>query len=310
MSTASSHRTARSTARQAPQRTTCALCQRTVDPMHPGLEWAEVPCHVRAFAGQRFHVWRCSNCRTLSCLEVVDLGHYYSSYPFASAQLSWPFRQFYRNLERRLTDHGLKASHALLDYGCGNGLFVKQLRKHGFSGAVGFDPYGSPEEWGDRSVLERGPFDFILLQDVLEHVEDPRQLLRQMDRLLKPGGKILVGTPNAEQINLRRPQEYLNELHAPYHLHIYNRAGLTQLGRETGWREVTFFDRAYHDLPWPGLNARAAKAYQRLADGTMDALFEPLQAWRLASSPWFWFYALCGYGLSYRADMAMLFEKG
>jgi len=277
--------------------------------MHPGLEWAEVPCHVREFQTERFHVWRCSNCRTLACLEKVDLAHYYSRYPFASAKLTWPFRQFYRNLERRLTDHGLRSEHKLLDYGCGNGLFVKQLRKHRFAQAVGFDPYGAPDQWGDRSVLELGPFDFILLQDVLEHVEDPRALLREMDRMLSPGGKILVGTPNAEQINLRRPGDYLNELHVPYHLYIYNRAGLAKLGQEVGWREVTFYDRAYHDLPWPGLNARAAKAYQRRADGTMDALFEPVSGFKLATSPRFWFYALAGYWLSYRVDMAMVFEK-
>lgn len=268
-----------------------------------------VPCHVRAFLGETFQVWRCRGCQTIHCRQIVDLPHYYAAYPFAKAKLTWPFRMFYRQLHARLRRCGFRRGHRLLDYGCGQGLFVKYLRRRGHAHCDGFDPYGDPAKFGNRAALERGPFDFVLLQDVIEHVEDPSSLLAELDGYLKPGGQILVGTPNAAQIDLGRPLEFLNELHAPYHLHIYTREAVEQLGRRQGWASAGFFDRAYHDTLLPGLNTRAGKAYQQLGDGTLDAALEPVVPMRLLASPRFWWHALSGYWLSQRADMTVVFRK-
>lgn len=270
---------------------------------------AAVPCHVRAFAGQEFHVWRCAACGTLHCRERVDLDHYYAAYPFARARLTRPFRLFYGNLARRLSAAGLRPESRLLDYGCGRGLLVRYLRQRGFRHVVGFDPYGDPAGSGDRAVLDQGPFDVVLLQDVLEHVEDPRALFRELAGYLRAGATILVGTPNAARIDLTRPRAFLNELHAPYHLHIYDRAGVEALGRELGWQPVGFYDRAYHDLRLPGLNTRAAKAYQEALDGTLDAALEKIRPGVLLRSPSFWWQAVAGYWTSQRADMTVVFRR-
>lgn len=290
------------------RRTTCHICGYAIASQNSaGL--TPVPCHVRAFVGETFHVWRCPTCRTIHCFEVVDLAHYYAKYPFADAEITWPFRIFYRNLARRLTRFGFAPRHRMLDYGCGNGLFVKYLRGRGFEHCVGYDPYGKPEGTGDPAILKQGPFDFILLQDVLEHVEDPDALLREMDSHLASGGHILVGTPNADSLDLTKTHEFLNELHAPYHLHIYTRSAVENMGKRLDWTPVGFFDRPYHDRPIFGLNTRAAKVYQRMLDGTMDAVLGPTNAFLPLTSPAFWFYGMFGYWLSYRSDMSIMFRK-
>ncbi|MFQ5410808.1 MAG: class I SAM-dependent methyltransferase [Phycisphaerae bacterium] len=289
-------------------RLNCNICGRQVDPDNPAA-FAVFPCHVRAFLGEPFRLWRCDGCHTIHCLEIVDLDRYYAAYPFRAAELTFIWRIFYRNLARRFIRHGLNRRHTLLDYGCGNGLFGDYLRRRGFNGYHGYDPYGPPDGHGDAAVLDRGPFDFLLLQDVLEHVEDPRALLRSMDALLAPGGHILVGTPNADRIDLRRPEVFQNEVHAPYHLHIYTRRVLEDMGRERGWSPVAFYDRSYHDRPWFGMNTRAAKQYQRLIDGSFDAFFDPFDPIRAFTSPRFLFHAVFGYALSYRSDMTILFRK-
>lgn len=292
----------------AHQRTVCLLCQHAVDPNDESA-FVTLPCHVRAFWGETFKVWRCPGCCTIHCLEIVDLDRYYAAYPFTKATLTWPFRIFYRNLSRRLTRFGLTTDHSLLDYGCGNGLFVEYLRRRGFKNCHGYDPYGARDGYGNPASLECGPFDYILLQDVLEHVEDPNELLAEMDGHLRPGGHILVGTPNTDSIDLRRPEEFWNEVHVPYHLHIFTREAVETMGRSRGWTPVGFFDRPYSDRPWFGLNTRAAKTYQRLVGGTMDAVLEPLKLWTALSSPKFVFYALVGYWLSFHSDMAVMFRK-
>lgn len=245
----------------------------------------------------------------IHCREVVDLDHYYAKYPFADATLTWPFRFFYRNLARRLTRFGFSRDSTLLDYGCGSGVFLEYLRGRGFAHVHGYDPYGDPHEHGDAAVLDRGPFDTILLQDVLEHVEEPASLLNEMDAYLKPGGHILVGTPDADKIDLARVDRYLNELHAPYHLHIHTRSAVESLGRRLGWSPVGFYGRPYHDRPYLGLNTAAAKAYQSLLDGTLDAVLEPVRPLTALASPRFLFYAVFGYWIRRAADMAIVFRK-
>jgi len=289
------------------QRDVCNICHVRFDPDRH--ESALVDCHVRAFRGRSFRLWRCDKCRSIHCLDVVDLDHYYSRYPFAQAKLDRVFRIFYRNLARRFFQHGMTHSSKLLDYGCANGLFCQYLRERGYSHAYGYDPYSSVDEFNDEKTLERGPFNFILLQDVLEHVESPADLLAQLDEHLAPGGHILIGTPNAENINLQQQSTFPNELHAPYHLHIPTPEVLKKLGDARGWKPTRDYERSYHDRPWFGLNTRAAKVYQQLIGGSFDALFEPIQLGRMLSSPRWWYYAVFGYRMSYKSDVSVMFRK-
>ena len=298
---------AAATGRTGQERLECSVCRHRLE---RGNESALVafPCHVRAYEGESFRVWRCRECRTIHCLEEVDLAHYYAHYPFTAMNLTWPFRIFYRHLTRRLMKHGFTRRHSLLDYGCGNGTFVQYLRSRGFDRAHGYDPYGRSDRTGDPAILRHGPFDFVLLQDVLEHVEDPLALLTELNEWVAPGGGVYVGTPNADHIDLAHPEGFWNEVHVPYHLHIYARQTVEEMGRRLGWTPIGFFGRAYHDRPWFGLNNRAAKQYQRLVGGSLDAVLEPIRLLKALTSPRFLFYSCVGYWLSFRSDMAIVFK--
>ncbi len=272
-------------------------------------ETATAECNVRAHLGERFTVWRCSACRGLHCRDVVDLGHYYADYPFRRARLAWPMRLVYRTLLSRLKREGFDARRSLLDYGCGNGTFIEWLRERGIARVGGYDPYGPPDGLGDRRVLELGPFDVVLLQDVVEHVEDPAALLAELDGYAAPGGVIVIGTPNADRIDLRNTDRYINELHVPYHRHIVTRARLGEMGARLGWTVVRHYDRPYWDYPFLGLNQRAGREYQRLLGDGIDAFFEPVKIGRALTSPRYLFFAVFGWLLGNRADMTVVFRK-
>jgi SAM-dependent methyltransferase len=225
--------------------------------------------------------------------------------------LTWPYRIIYRKLHQRLIKHGFSKNHSLLDYGCGaNGLFLQYLKQKGFTNCYGYDPYGSPETFGNSTVLQQKPFNYILLQDVIEHVDDPDALLSELNHLLAPGGYILIGTPNAANIDLTRPDisDHYNPIHAPYHLHLYTPKTLESLGNCQGWEAVEFFDRAYYDIPFV-LNTRAWNEYQRLLDGTLNVILEPIKIWKALTSYKYLFYAIFGYWLSFKTDMALMFRK-
>ncbi|HEY9697892.1 MAG TPA: class I SAM-dependent methyltransferase [Trichocoleus sp.] len=292
------------------QRLTCNNCGHLVHSSNDSA-FVTFPCNVRAFRDETFKVWQCPNCITIHCLDVVNLDRYYAKYPFAQAKLTLPLRLCYQNLYRQFKQQGFSPAHSLLDYGCGSGLFVQYLRDRGFTNCYGYDPYASETEFGNLAVLDNQPFDFIVLQDVIEHVEDPHLLLGQLNSLLAPGGHILIGTPNAAKIDLTQPNlsDYYNPIHVPYHLHLYNREVLEALGSSQGWQPIHYFDRPYHDTLWFGLNARAWNEYQRLIDGTLNAVFEPIKPWKALTSNRFWFYALFGYWLSLQTEMAIIFRK-
>jgi 2-polyprenyl-3-methyl-5-hydroxy-6-metoxy-1,4-benzoquinol methylase len=288
------------------QRDRCSFCGVQADPHR--VESALVPSNVRQFKSERFRVWRCARCRSLHCLEVVELGRYYADYPIART-LSAPARVALDNLRSHLTRHGFSPRSTLLDYGCGSGLFGARARECGFPNVVGYDPYSPIDEFRDPACLRPESFDYILLQDVLEHVEDPRVLLADLDRYLRPGGSILVGTPNADEITLHPYEKCWLELHPPYHLHIYTAGALRALAAEVGWREAEFSGRSYYDTKAIGLNMQALAQYQSFGDGTLNALSERVARRRLVKSPRFMFLALFGYWFRRKGDMTVIFNK-
>ncbi len=68
---------------------------------------------------------------------------------------------------------------------------------------------GQPE-WTDET---RGPFDLVVCVQTLEHVENPRQVLRSIRSLLRVGDRLLVSTPNVTHPHSRLKMFLLG---APY----------------------------------------------------------------------------------------------
>jgi 2-polyprenyl-3-methyl-5-hydroxy-6-metoxy-1,4-benzoquinol methylase len=290
------------------ERDQCTFCGRPLD--RARTELVPVPCNVRRFRHEVFHIWRCPGCRTLHCLERVDLERYYAHYPVARQALLPQVRAAYANLANYLEREGLGRDSALLDYGCGKGLLLRYLRENGYARCAGYDRYSSRAELRDPAVLRPLTYDAIVFQDVLEHVENPREVLLELDGYLRPGGLILVGTPNAERIRPHDLRRFWSEVHPPYHLQIFTAAGLAALGAERGWALVAFRDRGYRDLRHGGWNDKAMTEYQWLTDGTLDAAYEYLPAFkrrrlpfRLRLAQWF------GYWYSTKANMTAVFRK-
>ncbi|MCC7290468.1 MAG: class I SAM-dependent methyltransferase [Phycisphaerales bacterium] len=287
-----------------PSSAICAACGASCDA--DAVERAAVPCNVRRFLAESFIVWRCPRCRSLHARDDVDLDHYYRDYPFHSAEMAWVTRLFYRVLTRRLKRCGLRRDMSLLDYGCGKGLYVQFLTDRDYQRISGYDAYAPA--FCDEAVLQRR-YDMVFSQDVLEHVADPRELLNRFDELAQPGGRIVVGTPDASHIDLSRADFHRHSLHQPYHRHILSREALLDIARSLGWRLERWYDTPYVNTPAPFINVRSWLRYARSRDNTLDLAFEPFRPGANMLTPAALFDGLFGALRCPRADILAAFRK-
>lgn len=285
----------------------CNICQSACD----AAEEASVPSNVRAFRNELFHVWRCPTCASLHARDEVDLAHYYASYPFHTLgeqrDTDGLLRAMYRNQLRRLRAAGLRPEHTVLDYGCGGGAFVKFLRAAGYEKVYGFDEYS--EHFADRSVLD-ARYDVIVSQDVLEHVAEPWDFLRTLSGLLAPSGVVLIGTPNAEALNLEQLETSVHALHQPYHRHILSKRMLLELGGKLGWQLVRYYPSMYSNTLLPFVNQRFLLHYFRAGDNTLDIVTQPIQIKNpKLYTPATLFWGLFGYFFPPETDVAVVYRK-
>jgi len=74
----------------------------------------------------------------------------------------------------------------VLDYGCGNGEFVKYLKGQGII-AAGYDP--SVSQYASQ---QSGPFDAVILTEVIGQLDRPAAILAEIKKQLFPKGLLLI----------------------------------------------------------------------------------------------------------------------
>ncbi len=138
----------------------------------------------------------------------------------------------------------------LLDVGCGGGRFLYRMQKRGWSvEGSDFDEqatrkvsarYGIKTHVGDLSQCALAPhhFDVITLSQTIEHLYTPEATLRECLRILKPGGLLVMTTPNVHCLAAAEFGAYWRGWEAPRHLHLFSVESLQRLTQRIGF-EIT-----------------------------------------------------------------------
>jgi SAM-dependent methyltransferase len=115
-------------------------------------------------------------------------------------------RKFSRTLYRELIHKYVAPGQRLLDAGCGRYLeFSKELSSSvqvvGIDLEEALDTRNQYSPYAVRGDLEYLPFrsecfDLVISRSVVEHLQNPPLVFREFHRILKPGGKVILSTPN------------------------------------------------------------------------------------------------------------------
>jgi 2-polyprenyl-3-methyl-5-hydroxy-6-metoxy-1,4-benzoquinol methylase len=145
----------------------------------------------------------------------------------------------------------------LLDVGCGSGERLERFRSLGWTvSGLDFDEkvVGIAKERGldvrcgtiPGTWFPTGAFDAITLNHVVEHVPDPVALFEECERILKPGGKVVITTPNNLCWGRRLFGNDWRGLEPPRHLHVFSPSSMETTLRKSNFRmiSVSTFDSA------------------------------------------------------------------
>lgn len=176
----------------------------------------------------------------------------YHAFNFSEGEFGFVYK-VRRWLEaRRLLSccRSLRPEARILDIGCGDGFHLDLLREYGEPGwsLEGIDSSErAAEAAGRRGLtvhrglvqemdLPRDRTDLALMIATIEHVDDPPGVLSAVHHLLKPGGRVVVVTDNADSPDAKLfGGRHWGGYHFPRHWNLFTAATLRELARNSGF---------------------------------------------------------------------------
>lgn len=139
-----------------------------------------------------------------------------------------------------------QSNASLLEVGCGSGWMLKIMKDLGWNvEGVDFDPYAVENAKSKGLCVNCGTlssqgyldnhFDVIIMSHLIEHIHEPLKLLDECYRILKPGGKLVIVTPNIGSLGHQYFKASWRGLEPPRHLHIFTPNSLENLTKKAGF---------------------------------------------------------------------------
>lgn len=182
---------------------------------------------------------------------------------------------------------------SILDYGCGSGLRYGPMMKGRGNPYIGADVSQAALKQANsrglqttliglddgKTALESGSFDYAICMEVLEHVMNPTQSAKEIYRLLKPGGTLILSVPNAGVFYNRleflltgflnpggNPETSRKKPWEDCHIRFYNVRTMKKLLSTNGFevKDVSGEQFSPGDVPWVYKKPKIRALFNRL----------------------------------------------
>ena len=133
----------------------------------------------------------------------------------------------------------------ILDVGCGLGFLLSGLDKkfEKFGVEVSSLACESARNYGnifngtlENAKFKDNEFDIIVMYHVIEHIEKPEEIIKEINRILKPNGVFLIATPNFKCFCARRFKDNFRLLHDKTHISLFSDKSLTKFLKDFGFK--------------------------------------------------------------------------
>lgn len=198
---------------------------------------------------ERFYLLKCDNCgvigayseySTITVYNSLYFPEYYGSYPTFLKNFIDIFNNFFLT-NRAQKVMKLISSGKVLDYGCGNGDFLRKLRGYGLE-VHGVEPnvsFNSPDVKKSLDELNSNiQYDLITLWHVFEHLVNPISEVKRLRKILKDSGKLFLSLPNFDSWESKIGKRKWFHLDVPRHAYHYTPKSITNLLNQCGFSVI------------------------------------------------------------------------
>jgi 2-polyprenyl-3-methyl-5-hydroxy-6-metoxy-1,4-benzoquinol methylase len=189
----------------------------------------------------------------------------------------------------------------LLDVGAAAGLFLKSAERAGWR-VNGLEPLPAPaafardhlgldvvEDTIERAPFDEASFDAVSMFETIEHVLDPMGVMRAIRRVLRPGGLLVLTTPNWEAFTRHALGRQWAVISPAEHIYYFSEATLTAMLTRAGFSWVhyhrDFAPRAVETMNAAYTNAPGSlrhRLYAAFVGGLGPRVFREIQRRGLA----------------------------
>lgn len=212
---------------------------------------------------------RCLICRSIYCSYTpwyTSERYYIDYYSHHGLDLPPVVAKRLREITGGFSQY--RKTNRLLDLGCGAGSLLEAARAHGWD-AQGIDvsissvnhvrELGFEVFHGEliQAQLMSEQFDVIAAVEILEHLFDPVNVVKEAYRLLRPGGLFWLTTPHGRGLPARVLGLDWRVVSPPEHLQLFSVTGLKTLLESAGFRQINLRTTGGNPFElWRGVRAR------------------------------------------------------
>lgn len=225
----------------------------------------ETPFFYR-YQGREIRVAQCVSCKLgtlhpmLTSAEVLALYHAeYFERDYRCGTAARPYAEEVDNLKNEarkylLVIQAYAAGKKYLELGCAGGAMLAEAQQQGFM-TTGVEVSAEMADWGRDNLhvdirqgslgdqkFKNGEFDVVFLGDVIEHLAEPKEVVREIHRILGEKGIVALAFPMELSGIIPRLRSALNlqreSPDKPYHLFYYNLNTMRMLLEQSGFRVV------------------------------------------------------------------------